>query len=570
MIKRASTFFVLLLIIVFGFQLKTANSQTFCNPMNLSYPFRADKPSGLNLSEPTVALYKDNYYLFASNAGGYWSSNDLLNWKFLAVRNLTLENREPTVAIIGDWMYLFTSFGDSIFRSKDPANGKWEFYSTSVLLSLIGDFAVFADTDGRVYCYYGCTNNDGVMARELDPKDHLKPLGVPVVCSKINPFVKGKKVVNQKAGKSGSTYVKGSWMNKYNGKYYYQSAEQSVDQTRYCDVVYVSDKPLGPFTFAANNPVSFRPDGFACGAGSGSTFADKYGNWWHIATLTGTVNHDSPSRLGLFPAGFDKDGNLFAKTDFGDYPMILPNQKYTNINKLDPEWSLLSDHFKAQASSSLATCPVASAFDENMGTYWSAKTGEKGEWLSVDLGSDCTINAIQLNFAENKTNIVGKDGVSAYQYLVQYSNDNKNWKTLIDRTSNTEYQPNPYEVMKTPVQAQYLKITNYRVPEGAFAISGFRIFGSGIGRSPKKGKPFRTIRDYHNPQIIKLFWEKQADATGYNIRYGIDKDKLYHSYQVYKKNRLTIKCPDRDKIYWIEIDAFNENGITPGKPQLSH
>jgi len=562
-------FIILIITFLLGIQVKSVKSQTYCNPMNLSYQFSSDQLAKRNIADPTVVLYKNNYFLFASNAGGYWYSGDLLSWKLVSDTNLPLENMEPTAVVIGDWMYFFTSLSGKIFRSNDPASGKWEEYGTSILLALISDFAVFADTDGKVYCYYGCSNNDGVMARELDAKNQFNPVGVPVVCRKANPLKKVVKKTKGNSDKTGSYNAKGSWMNKYNGKYYYQCSELNPDLNNYGDVVYVSEKPMGPFTFAANNPFSYRPDGFVSGAGNGSTFADKYGNWWHIATLTASANQESQSRLGLFPVGFDKDGNLFAKTDFGDYPIIMPNHKNTNISKLDPEWALLSDNLTAQASSSLAVNPVTFAFDENIGTYWSAQTGEKGEWLSVDLGSVFTVNAFQLNFAENKAKIKGSDSLPAYQYLVEYSIDKKNWKKLSDKTSNTEYQTNPYEELKIPIQAQYVKITNYHVPEGTFAISGFRLFGLGTDRKPKKVNEFRAIRDYRNPQLIKMSWEKQGNTSGYNIRYGTDKDKLYHSYQVFKKNRLSVRCPDKNKIYWFEIDAFNENGVTPGKLQLA-
>ena len=139
---------------------------------------------------------------------------------------------------------------------------------------------------------------------------------------------------------------------------------------------------------------------------------------------------------------------------------------------------------------------------------------------------------------------------------------------MIDKTSNTEYQTSPYEELKIPMEAQYLKITNYHVPAGTFAISGFRIFGTGTDRKPKKMNDFRAVRDYRDPQVIKMSWKKKANTSGYNIRYGIDKGKLYHSYQVYKKTRLTVRCPDKDKAYWFEMDSFNENGVTSGKLQL--
>ncbi len=566
--KKKLAISFLTFIAILGMQVKPASSQTYCNPLNLSSQFSSEQSLNQDLADPTVVLYKDNYFLFASNAGGYWYSSDLLSWKFVSAPELPLKNSAPTAAVIGDWLYFFTSDNGTMFRTKDPASGKWELYGNSMLLSMISDFAIFVDTDKRVYCYYGCTNNDGVMSRELDANNQLEPLGVPIVCKKTNPLKKSLKKPKNNSDKTGNYSVKGSWMNKYNRKYYYQCAEPNKDFNNYSDVVYVSDTPTGPFTYAANNPFSYRPDGFFSGAGNGSTFADKYGNWWHIATIATPANRETQSRLGLFPAGFDKDGNLFTKTDFGDYPIIMPNQKNTNVDKLDPEWALLSDNLTAQASSSLLTSPIASAFDENLGTYWSAQTGKKGEWLNIDLGSVCTINAFQLFFSENKAQIAKADTAHTRRYLIEYSIDKKNWKKLSDKTKNTEYQANPYEEIKNPIQAHYLKITNYRVPDGAFAISELRIFGSGTDRKPKKVNEFRAIRDYRDPQVIKMSWKKQANTTGYNIRYGIDKDKLHHSLQVYKKTRLTIHCPDKKRTYWFEIDAFNENGVTPGKPML--
>jgi len=557
----------LIVHLVFGNLIMPLSAQTYCNPISLNYPVDADKPTIPDISDPTVVLFKNNYYLFATNAGGYWSSGDLLSWKYHTAQRLPLEKEAPTATVIGDWLYFFASRTDTIYRAKDPANGKWEAYSASILIPEISDFAIFTDTDGKVYSYYGCSNNDGVMSREMDPNDFLKPIKVPVVCQKKDLKSTLKKTEAKPVKKTG-TYVQGSWMNKYNGIYYYQNLERIGDQGHPGYVVYVSDNPQGPFKYAVNNPISFRPDGFVSIVGSGSTFEDKYGNWWHILTVSAPENRNSKSTLALFPAGFDKDGNLFVKTDFGDYPIIMPNRKNQDMSKLDPEWSLLTDHVTAKASSEQAINKANLAFDENLATYWCAQTGNKGEWLSVDLGSVCTINAIQINFAQSKLLNSSNSGVPANQYLVEYSDDNKTWKKLSDHTSDTDFKTNTYEELKIPVQTQYLKITNYGLPSGNFAISDFRIFGLGTDRKPKKINEFRAVRDYKNPQMIKLFWKKQANTSGYNIRYGIDKDKLYHSYQVYNVNKLNVTCPDKNGSYWFEIDSFNENGVSQGKPQL--
>jgi hypothetical protein len=248
----------------------------------------------------------------------------------------------------------------------------------------------------------------------------------------------------------------------------------------------------------------------------------------------------------------------------------MPKRKYKDVSELNPGWALLSYNKKAEASSALAANPIEYAFNEDIRTYWSAQTGKKNEWLSVDLGAPCTINALQINFAENDTKIMGREGVLAHQYLVEYSTDKLNWKVLSDKTANTEDLTHQYEAMKKPVKARYVKITNYRVPDGTFAISGLRVFGTGTGPKPTKVKSFIATRDAKDSRNITLTWEKQANATGYNIRYGTQKDKLYHSYQVNNDTSVTIRSLDQGQTYWFEIDAFGENGVTPGIAHPSH
>ena len=557
------------LLLICASQVQYASAQSYCNPMNLSQPLSAVSKPGEGLSDPTVVLFKDKYYLFASNAGGYWNSADLISWKFISDSNLPPDKKEPMATVIGDWLYYFAAYTATVYRTKDPDGGKWEEYTNSQLLGLIGDFAVFTDTDGRVYTYYGCTNNSGVMFRELDAKNMLNPKGSPIVCQLINPLLKAAKKVKNSNDKTDKITATGSWMTKYNGKYYYQCTELNKGSNKYCDMVYVGDSPIGPFTYAANNPVSFIPEGYISGGTKGATFADKFGNWWHIAEILVGSGRNAQARLGLFPAGFDKDGNLFVKTDFSDCPIVMPTAKNTSIDKLNPEWALLTEDATAQGSSS--AYPENSAIDDDVNTFWSARTGKRGEWLSIDLGSECSVSALQISFSGNKITPNVSDSVKAYQYLIEYSGDRKNWKKLLDETKNTDFEPIVYKELKNSVNARYLRITNYTVPEGTFAISQFRVFGQGEHRKPKKVNELKAIRDYRDPQSVKLFWKKQTNTTGFNIRYGIDKDKLYHSYQTSAKTtKLILHCPDKNKAYWFQIDAFNENGVSPGKPVLCH
>jgi xylan 1,4-beta-xylosidase len=543
-----------------------ANSQTFCNPLNISYRFALTKPSRRTAADPCITLFKDEYYLTATQSGGYWHSKDLLNWELVTSKDLPFEIDAPTTVVIGDYLYFFPMNSHIIYKSKDPASGKWEKATESFPLT-VGDPDVFVDTDGRVYYYFGCTNNGYLSCVELDPNNNFKPIGKPVDVVKGNPDLRGWERFGDYNTLLDKPWTEASWMTKHNGKYYYQYSAPGTEFKSYADGYYVSNNPLGPFTYSSNSPFSSKPEGFICGAGHSATFEDKYGNWWHISTMTISVKDKFERRLGLFPVTFDKDDNLIAHTEFGDYPMVIPDHKIKNVSELFPGWMLLSYKKSAEASTSLDSHPPTRAFNEEIRDYWSAQTGNKGEWLSVDLGSIATIKAIQLNFAENNTQIFGRAGVLAQQYLVEYSTDKKSWIKLIDQTKNEKDLTHQYHVIQPSLKARYLKVTNYRVPGGTFAISDFRIFGAGTDKKPSKVSGIEIERDSIDPRNVKLSWKKTIGAIGYNIRFGIEKDKLYRTYQVYGDTQLTIYSLNKDQKYWFAIDAFGENGISRSNPK---
>ena len=62
-----------------------------------------------------------------------------------------------------------------------------------------------------------------------------------------------------------SGYIEGPWMTKHNNKYYLQYGAPGTEFNVYADGVYVSDHPLGPFEYAPNNPISFKPGGLRNG-----------------------------------------------------------------------------------------------------------------------------------------------------------------------------------------------------------------------------------------------------------------------------------------------------------------
>jgi len=544
--------------------LNNLHQTTICNPINLSYRFCLDAPSRREAADPTMVLYKGEYYLFASKSGGYFHSTDLIHWDLITTQDLPLEDYAPTAVVMKDTLYFMASHGAplTIYKTADPKSGKWQIANATFPIGMI-DPDLFVDDDGRLFFYYGCSNVNPLYAVELDTKT-LKPIGqtVSVLNSKRNIY--GWERKGDYNDKGENPWIEGSWMTKHNGKYYLQYAGPGTEFKSYSDGVYVSDKPLGPFTLAPNNPASYKPEGFIAGAGHSSTFQDKYGNYWHVSTMTISQKHMFERRLGLFPVFFDKDGDMHVYTGFGDFPFKVPTKKITSPDELFPKWMLLSYNKPVEVSSELANHPKAYATDEEIRTYWSAQTGNKGEWIKMDLEKTCTINAVQINYAENNTKLMGRSPDIYYQYLLEYSSDNKTWKTLADKTQNKTDVPHDYLELKVPVKARYIRLTNYRMPDGTFALAGLRIFGNAKGKAPGVVTNINTDRPADDRATVKLNWTKSPGAIGYNVRYGIAKDKLYHTYQVLGTDSISINSLNSLQKYYFTVDAFNESGVTKG------
>ena len=80
-----------------------------------------------------------------------------------------------------------------------------------------------------------------------------------------------------------------------------------------------------------------------------------------------SVNHAMERRVGLFPAGFDKDGTLFCNQNFADYPLRIPQGEFDPWS-VGPEWLLLSYRKPVSASSTAEGSDPALAVNEDIRT----------------------------------------------------------------------------------------------------------------------------------------------------------------------------------------------------------
>ncbi|MDR1972289.1 MAG: family 43 glycosylhydrolase [Treponema sp.] len=536
-------------------------------------------------ADVSIRLFDDRYYLFASMTKGFYYSSDLVDWEYKETPELPAYDYAPDVGVIDNYLYVCASSRSkcSFYRTTDPLKRPFEEIPTDMIF---WDPNLFQDEDGRVYLYWGCSDREPIWGIELD-KHTLKPKGEKTVLIEGNPDSNGwercaenndLRLQVKNPYFTGGPFMEGAWMTKHKGTYYLQYASPGTEYNVYSDGVYVSDKPLGPFTCANHNPVSAKPGGFITGAGHGSTFCDKYGNWWHASTMRISVNHPFERRLGLFPAEFDAHGLFCVNQHFADYPMLIPENKIDIWNGVFVGWMLLSYKKHAQASSSAPGFIPENAVNEDIRSYWMAADSKPGHSLSVDLGKLYTVNAVQLNLGDHKIpplefppdrwrgefskRIIDAD-CGAAEYLIEVSQDNEAWQTLKDTRGSSEDHTHEYVVLEDPLKVRYIRATGYKMPyESPFTISGIRVFGKGDGTPPPK---VSARANWSGPVNASIRWQPSEGADGYNVRFGISREKLYSSWLLYDRTELDLGMLAKGRRYFVCVDAFNENGVTGGE-----
>jgi hypothetical protein len=534
------------------------------NPLNLNYRFMINEPSRREAADPVVEFFKGNYYLFASKSGGYWRSPDLAEWTYIPCKTIsTIENYAPTVLALGDTLYYLASGSKKIHYTVNPDKDDWRALENCQYEFTDTDPAFFHDEEtGKVYVYFGCSNKDPIRGVEVLPAEGFKSAGKPAVLIDHHTDIYGWEIPGEKNEKNEIGWNEGAAMLKYRGKYYLQYASPGTQYRTYADGVYMSDSPLGPFEYMENSPFSIKPGGFIGGAGHGHTFKDKYGNFWHIATMKISQRHGFERRLGLFPVYFDGQGDMYAHTVRTDYPFFIPAKRVDfESNDLSMNWSLLSYNKKVSASSFLPDFEPEKAANEDIENWWSAKTGDAGEWWKIDLGKTMPVNAVQINFADHDFTNKADHSDVYYCYQVESSNDGISWKVLIDRVQNAKDMPHELITLEKSAKTRFLRITNTQAMSGKFSISGFRIFGKGTGKAPGRISGLKVERETDRRRFA-LKWDKQPKATGYIVRWGVNSARLNNAVMVFD-NTFEAGYFNRDSEYYFSVSAFNENGFAP-------
>ncbi len=544
------------------------NGRTFCNPVNINYQYQ-HYFNGRESADPAVVLYKGEYFLFASHGSGYWVSEDLVNWEFIEV---DLEKQPqfrlfaPATMVLGDRLYLAHSEGGDMMYSENPRDpDSWVNLGHPYVWN---DPALFLDDDGKVYMFDGLSNVTPLRAARLDPDHDMALLEGPVDIFQSDNDRRGFERLgdfNEINGRNPS--LEGPWMFKAGGKYYLTYAVPGTEFSSYCDGCAVADSPMGPYRFSESSPSVYKATGFMRGAGHGCLFADKNGKLWKMDTVSISVNHLFERRLCLFPSKIGADGELYTNTVRGDYPMKMPHDVQEPFDELDAGWHLLSLGSACGASSVLdGDHGPEKASDENMKTWWSAATGDPGEWIAFDLGRNAEVRAVHVNFADQDTErVTGRHNEFSYRYTAEASEDGESWFVLADRRDSCDDRPHEYFELEEPKQLRYFRLTNHGAAPagGKFAVSGFRVFGLCDMPAPEKAPSFRAER-CADERDMKVCWSPVDGAEGYIIRWGVSREERNTHWQVIGDCGAVIRCLTRGVRYFISVDAYNAGGVTRG------
>lgn len=590
--KKSKFYFIFLLFWIVESFVPVEAQRTYCNPLNLDYGCGGlDNPfTYREAADPVIVLFKNKYYLFTTrDRGGYRMSDDLIHWENIYFSENILqttaftEGRQyvaPAVAADDNYIYFFNfntqKSPADIIRSSDPASGKWEKCGQ---IRVVADPHLFID-NGRYWVYHGLGKNANCF--ELDPKTMteikqsevlIRPAITDMSTCAGYHFGQSELSRELEAGKKKYNFVKapcpeGSWVVKHDGKYYFQYATPGTASQWYCDVVMTSDNPQGPFVEQPYNPISLNAGDFMGSAGHSCVFQDKYGNWWQASTMWVGKYTGFERRIGLFPVKFDKERRMKVYTRMGEYPMVIPQKKFDPDKQYLAGWNLLSLRKKCTASSSLPRQTPDQASDENIRTWWSAKTGNPGEWFQMDLGAMKTLRAVQLNFTEQdmKRSDEVADDYNAYKLYT--SQDGKTWTLEIDKSQNKKGNTHDYVELNIPKKIRYIKVENIHSPKGGkFALSDLRVFGKGNGKRPVISKNITAERDKKDARYSTVIWEKAKNADGYIVQFGYRPDYLNQSIMVKDgdKTSLDIHILIPGQKYYYRVDAYNENGVTQGR-----
>jgi len=400
-----------------------------------------------DFADPCILHFKDTFYIYAtawdSKDAIVWYSDNFTDWKMRKLNWPTTETGEviwaPCVVKGKDGrFYLYSSTGHNIFvgaanhpfgpyknliPNNQPLVKNREYFHD--IHSIDAD--CFIDDDGQAYLYYGSGHDwkNGMCAVARLNDD---------MCS----FKEAPQLVTP------ANYFEAPHMMKRNNTYFLMYSDGICIEDSYKVRYATSKSPLGPFVEGKNSPIlTNTPDSLSWS--SGHHYTIHLGAKDYIAYHKQAIPIYSPFWGPIRQVAFDE----MKVNDNGSIEPIIPTREGVILDFVKNKKNRMPLKVsKASCSASMGKgYDALKAFDNHNGTLWAAPKG-KQTWLKADLGKVLNIGSIVPVF-----DIV--DG--NYQYVIEYSKDNKNWTKYISK-NNSDANEWPVEISKA-AKARFVRLT---------------------------------------------------------------------------------------------------------------
>jgi hypothetical protein len=476
--------------------------RTYCNPLSIpDYPVGRlvretplgaspdDSPLWLldheeqyrELADPSVIWDDGKWYLYPSVDMAWVSADQGATWQHrpLNVRDI---GYAPTV-VKHRGRFLLMASSSSVFEASSPLGpfrelGPITLPARSDLPAQV-DPMLFADADGRLYYYWGCTPSDGIWAVELDASDPTRVIGEPRKVIAFRPGTHPWERLGDHNQDPTRGWLEGSWMVKREGRYFLVYSAAGTENRTYAMGAYVGRSPLGPFEPQRRNPIFRATEGLVTGTSHGSIAEGPGGRLWVFYTVRAGVAHGFERRLGMDVAEIDGNGepNVPRATST---PQWLPGKAPQGADQGDTGWLPLNAGVQTLGSTSAPNLAGRFAVDEELRTWWQPAAGDATPTLTSRLLGAATVRAVRLAWRD-----VGLDttrGIVAgpFRYRVELETGRDTWTTIVDRTQSTDDLLIDYrECAPTAGTRARLVITGW--PKGMTpGVAEFTVFGEAV------------------------------------------------------------------------------------------
>jgi len=474
---------ILATALIFGASMN-AMGQRYCNPLPMPIG------NGGNASGDVTVIADGGKYYMCCTGGGMWVSSDLLNWDYHQVSGIPVA---PDLVKYNGKFYL-TGNSDHVFVADDPLGP----YTDLGLFKNIGpvedgwnggfDTKIYIDDDNQPYLYWPGRGISGIYGVRLDPNDLTRFAEKPTHLFGFNPMHAWERY-GEMNEYPGVAWIEGPWVIKRNGIYYLEYSASGTQWKTYAEGYYTATSPLGPYTYASNNPLLRKTEGLVTGTAHGSIVnVPGTDDWYQFYTIV-LSNPPGGRRIGMDKVEFDADGLMSCvvtdnpqpapgKVAIKNVPASIP----VSINKINAMNAL------SKFSSQQAGYPAAFAVDNYSGTVWMPEVSDAQPQIVVELSpatrfdvvQHFTVDAMRVMFSGGRRGMTRGQAAPAlpvYKYKLEVSQDGENYVTVVDKTSNSVSKDTIFEEFK-PTNCRFVRFTVVDWPKTSpLGIIDFTVFG---------------------------------------------------------------------------------------------